>query len=96
MTSRVGLEGINAIENDHLLVYDSLEEAADKILLLHSNPDLRCKIAQQGRALVEQSYDWDIIYPKISGLDIGCAGRQRNGEFKVETSWAPVTAFKDA
>ena len=65
VTSRVGLEGINAIENDHLLVYDSLEEAAEKILLLHSNPDLRCKIAQQGRALVEQSYDWDIIYPKF-------------------------------
>jgi glycosyltransferase involved in cell wall biosynthesis len=71
LTSRVGLEGINAIENEHLLVYDSVEEAAEKIIALHSDPSLRTKLARQGRALVEQFHDWNNLYPlfKASILD---------------------------
>jgi glycosyltransferase involved in cell wall biosynthesis len=66
VTSRVGLEGINAIENEHLLVYDSPEEAAEKIMALHSDPGLRAKLAQHGRALVEQFYDWNNLYPMFT------------------------------
>lgn len=71
LTSRVGLEGIKAIENEHLLVYDSAEEAAEKIIALRSDPGLRTRLARQGRALVEQFYDWNNLYPmfKASILD---------------------------
>ncbi len=65
LTSRVGLEGLNAIENEHLLVYDNAEEAAGKIIALHSDPGLRAKLAQKGRALVERFYDWNNLYPRF-------------------------------
>jgi glycosyltransferase involved in cell wall biosynthesis len=65
LTSRLGLEGVNAIENEHLLVYDSTEEAAEKIITLRSDPCLRAKLARQGRARVEQFYDWNNLYPKF-------------------------------
>lgn len=72
LTSRLGLEGVNAIENEHLLVYDSAEEAAEKIIALRSDADLRMKLARQGRARVEQIYDWNNLYPifKASILDV--------------------------
>jgi glycosyltransferase involved in cell wall biosynthesis len=72
VTSRIGLEGIDAIENEHLLVYDSVEEAVEKIIALHSDPKLHWRLAHQGRKLVEQAYDWNSIYPKFraSMLDV--------------------------
>jgi glycosyltransferase involved in cell wall biosynthesis len=72
VTSRIGLEGINAIENEHLLVYDNVEEAVEKIIALHSDANLHQRLAQRGRELVEQSYDWNTIYPKFqaSMLDV--------------------------
>lgn len=66
LTSRVGLEGINAIENEHLLVYDRVEEAAEKIIALRSDPHLRMKFARRGRALVEQFHDWKNLYPMFT------------------------------
>ena len=66
LTSRVGLEGINAIENEHILVYDRVEEAAEKVIALRCDPGLRMKFARQGRALVEQFHDWNNLYPMFT------------------------------
>jgi glycosyltransferase involved in cell wall biosynthesis len=72
VTSRIGLEGIAAVENEHLLVYDNAGEAVEKIIALYTDANLHERLARRGRELVEQSYDWSIIYPKFqaSMLDV--------------------------
>jgi glycosyltransferase involved in cell wall biosynthesis len=82
LTSRVGLEGIQATENEHLLVYDSIEEAVNKVLVLHSDPGLRRILAHQGRALVERSYDWNSIH---SLFEASILGVLNGGERAVAT-----------
>lgn len=65
VTSEVGLEGINAIPGKHLLVFRTSEEAAKQIFTLHSDADLRKRLAFEGRAFVEHNYAWPKIYSKF-------------------------------
>jgi glycosyltransferase involved in cell wall biosynthesis len=61
VTSRVGLEGLNAVDGRDLLVYEDPRSAAEMILRLHGEPRLREEIASNGRKLVETTYDYPVI-----------------------------------
>jgi glycosyltransferase involved in cell wall biosynthesis len=65
VTSDVGLEGLNAVDGQDLLVYRKPEDAADLILKLHENSSLRNTIAENGRKYVEKAHDWKTIHALI-------------------------------
>jgi glycosyltransferase involved in cell wall biosynthesis len=62
VTSPLGLGGVDARPDREVLLYHNAEEAANHILRLYSDADLRLSLAQAGRELVERRYDWRNIY----------------------------------
>ena len=66
VTSEIGLEGIEAVAGKHLLVYSDAQAAVEHIVRLHSQEELRSRLAKAGRALVCERYRWDAIYRRIS------------------------------
>jgi len=65
VTSTIGLEGIDAIPNEEILVTDDKYEFAEKIISLMENPDLRNRIALNGRKLIEEKYSDKIVMNKV-------------------------------
>lgn len=66
VASAVGAEGIDAEEGKDILVYSDAEDAAQKILSLHSDPDLRMSLAVSARSLVEKKLAWQFLYEQIN------------------------------
>jgi glycosyltransferase involved in cell wall biosynthesis len=76
VSTRIGVEGIDARDQVHLLVADEPAQFADAVLRLLRDPALAARLASAGRQLVEQVYDWrsalrglDTVYPSagVSG-----------------------------
>jgi glycosyltransferase involved in cell wall biosynthesis len=65
VTSRVGLEGLSATDGADILVYNDPAEAAQLILKLHDDANLRDSIAAAGRRYVERNHDWQAIHISI-------------------------------
>lgn len=70
VSTAIGVEGIDAIAGEHLLVADDAQDFADAVIQVLQNPSLADRLARSARALVESRYDWqtalrglDAIYP---------------------------------
>jgi glycosyltransferase involved in cell wall biosynthesis len=59
VTTSVGAEGLDLVPGTHAIVAETPEDFAHGILELLGNPQRRRELAQAGRTLVEQRYDWD-------------------------------------
>lgn len=57
ITTSIGAEGIDCINEEHILIADTAEAFAEKIQFLLENPDKVIEIGQNARALVEDKYD---------------------------------------
>jgi len=62
VTSSLGLGGIEARPEREVLVYSDAATAADHILRLYHDTELRMRLAEAGRDLVTRRYDWKNIY----------------------------------
>ena len=60
VATRAGVEGINAIGGEHLLVGDSPEDFAAAVTALLNDHERRAAISRAGRELVCRSYDWNV------------------------------------
>jgi polysaccharide biosynthesis protein PslH len=49
-------------DGQHLLLAEQPQAFAEKVVQLLRNPDLRARLAGSARRLVEEYYDWDIVY----------------------------------
>lgn len=58
VSTTVGVEGIDARPEEHLLVGDTPEAFASAVVRLLREPETADRIARAARALVEQRYDW--------------------------------------
>lgn len=56
-----GAEGLEVVDNEHLLLADTAETFADAVLRVMNDGNLRERLRRNARALVEQQYDWEII-----------------------------------
>lgn len=65
VTSTVGLSGVEARPGTEVLEYHDADEAARHILMLHSDPALRLKMASAGREMVCKKYDWKSVHSAI-------------------------------
>lgn len=61
ITTSKGVEGLDAVNGQHVLVADSPEEFASQTVRLLRSRDLREHLSRAARCLVEEEYDWTSI-----------------------------------
>lgn len=77
VTTTIGLEGIEACPGEDVLVADSPEAFADSVLHLLQQKELRQQLSENGRRLVEEKYDWQVVLGKLHDVYRGLG---RNGK----------------
>ena len=65
VTTTVGLEGIDAIENEEVLLADTPQEFAASVIRLLGDEALQARLAKNGRRLAECCYDWKFILQRM-------------------------------
>ncbi|MBZ5496002.1 MAG: TIGR03087 family PEP-CTERM/XrtA system glycosyltransferase [Acidobacteriia bacterium] len=73
VASSGAFDGITAVENEDLLVDDSPEGFASKVVALLNDPALRDRIADAGRRRIERSHTWPACLAVLSELLIESA-----------------------
>ncbi len=68
VTTPVGLEGIDAVDQRDVLVADSPEAFAAGVIALLQDPDARIRLSMNGRKLAESRYDWKIALQQMDWL----------------------------
>jgi glycosyltransferase involved in cell wall biosynthesis len=58
-------EGIDVTPDKNILIADDPEEFAKKILYLFRNEEMRRKMGEKARELIERKYSWDVISEDI-------------------------------
>ncbi len=62
------VEGIDAVNGEHLLVADEPQDFAHAVARLLQEPDVGRRLALNGRRLVEERYDWRVALPRIEDV----------------------------
>ncbi len=62
VTTSIGLEGIDAVPEKHILVADKPDEFARQVIRLIQNKEMCIKIATEARKLIEDKYTWDKVF----------------------------------
>jgi sugar transferase (PEP-CTERM/EpsH1 system associated) len=85
VSTRLGAEGLDLADQEHLLLADGAEALATCTLALLRDPELASAIAARARRLVEKRYDWDrsaarqiALYEELcstGAAGIGCSTR---------------------
>jgi glycosyltransferase involved in cell wall biosynthesis len=69
VTTKKGIEGINAKNGEHVIIVDDVnEEFINAIKYLIDNEEERKRISANARKLAEEEYDWDKIGEKLDKL----------------------------
>jgi polysaccharide biosynthesis protein PslH len=63
-----GVEGLEALDGEHLLVADTPREFAEAVLRLLREPQHAQKIADNAYKLVREHYDWKTVFPQFMDL----------------------------
>jgi glycosyltransferase involved in cell wall biosynthesis len=66
VSTSIGCEGIDAADNEQLLIRDSPEQFAAGILSLLRNPFEFRRLSANARAFVQATYDWNVIGENMS------------------------------
>lgn len=74
VTSKIGIEGIDARDGEDVLVAQNWKEMAEKACLLLKNKDLYLKVARAARKLVEEKYSYQSITKLLSKIYKEVAG----------------------
>jgi glycosyltransferase involved in cell wall biosynthesis len=65
VTTKTGVEGIAAINGEHLLVADEPVAFADAVVRLLKDRELGETLIRNGRQLAQEKYDWQAVLPKL-------------------------------
>lgn len=66
VSTRIGAEGLEAVDGESILLADTASLFAEAIARLLLDPPLRARIANQGRALFEQKYTWNQAWSSLT------------------------------
>jgi glycosyltransferase involved in cell wall biosynthesis len=69
-----GAEGLGAVSGDHLLIADTPEDFADRVIQLLRDARLRTHISQSGKVFVKEKYNWETALPRFLHVVEGAAG----------------------
>jgi glycosyltransferase involved in cell wall biosynthesis len=61
VSTSLGCEGLQVVDQEHLLIADTPVEFAQRVIQLLQDRELRARLAGQARRLVESRYDWSVI-----------------------------------
>jgi glycosyltransferase involved in cell wall biosynthesis len=65
VSTSLGCEGLSVRDGCHILIRDEPEQFADAVLQIISDPLLAHALRTNGRRLVEERYDWGLIFGKM-------------------------------
>ena len=65
LSTTVGAEGLDVCHGEDIIIADSAEPFAEKILMLLSDREFAIRLGENGRRLVEKSYGWDSLAEKL-------------------------------
>jgi glycosyltransferase involved in cell wall biosynthesis len=65
VSTSLGCEGLSVRDGCHILVRDNPEQFADAVLQVISDPFLAYNLKTNGRRLVEECYDWGLIFGRL-------------------------------
>ncbi len=68
VTTSIGVEGIDAVDGVHVLVANQAEVFAERVAQLLGDRELAARLAQNGRHLVEEKYDWQTVLPQLGQI----------------------------
>jgi polysaccharide biosynthesis protein PslH len=68
VTTTIGLEGITAEHERHLLIADEPAGFARQTVRLLQDESLQTRLGENGRLLAEQKYDWQIALQKMDAV----------------------------
>ena len=68
ISTRLGMEGLEAEPGVHFLLADTPQEWVTAINCLVRDVQLRLRLATNGRMLVEERYDWSAIRPRLQAV----------------------------
>jgi glycosyltransferase involved in cell wall biosynthesis len=68
VATRKGAEGLELVAGRDALIADDAASFASATLTLLADPDLRARLSQQGRRVVEMRYDWRAIGERLNNL----------------------------
>jgi polysaccharide biosynthesis protein PslH len=74
VTTTVGLEGINAVIGQDVLVEDTPARFADTVVAVLNDPQLQNRLALRGRQLAENQYDWQVVLKEMNAIFQPAAG----------------------
>ena len=90
ISTRAGAEGLDAIENQNIVLREDAQSFADAVLNVLDDKALRERLGRAGRALVEQKYAWDSFRePMIAAYAVAQQARGRSQSLR---STSPVPA----
>lgn len=68
VSTSVGCEGLEVEDNKNILIRDNPEDFARAVLALLRNNQLRLKLENNSRSLVEGKYDWKVVFKELDNL----------------------------
>lgn len=72
VTTNLGIEGLKAKNNIHVLASEKEDEMANLVLSLIQDHSLYRKLTLNARKLVEEKYDWKIVAQKLNEVYLSC------------------------
>lgn len=76
ITTALGNEGINAKDNEEIIICEKPEEFVSKALLLLSDDYLYEKLSRNGRKFIEKNFDWRNIAQKLDNIYVSLVGNK--------------------
>lgn len=61
VSTTLGCEGLQVTSGENILVADDPRDLAGEVLRVLDSPELRVRLGQAGRALVERQYNWSVL-----------------------------------
>jgi len=74
VSTSVGAEGLDLTDGENIMIADTPERFAAKVLRLIDDGDLNRSLGESGRKLVEEKYGWDSLAAKLESFIIRLVG----------------------
>lgn len=68
VATQVGIEGIEAVNNQSVIIADSPFRVSTEIVKLLKNPQTRQKLSRNARRLMEDVYEWGVIADRLDKI----------------------------
>jgi glycosyltransferase involved in cell wall biosynthesis len=65
VSTRLGAEGIDVVDGEHLLLADDPQEIADRVEQVLADPVLARRLGDAGRRLAEERYSWAVVTDRL-------------------------------